>query len=136
MKENISDVNLADNFALRASLFSNKSLSKHLPCKNIKLSVFLNDFFFKKKKHFVMEVCRQNFIPAISSACSALTMWTPPWRPLVNFPRPLPPARIWLFTTNWTKRNQRQMFTCQLMNIQVQKCSRLQTLQLTWRKKY
>ena len=41
--------------------------------------------------------------PSICSASlgasSTLQMWTPPCKPLLNLPSPLPPAKIWLFTT-------------------------------------
>ena len=38
---------------------------------------------------------------ATSGASLASQTWTPPWNPLVNFPRPRPPARIWDLTTTW-----------------------------------
>lgn len=43
-------------------------------------------------------------IPAIWSASSALTICTPPLSPFLNVPNPLPPASIWLLTTNCQKR--------------------------------
>ena len=46
------------------------------------------------------------YTPTCPSICSAslgasstLQMWTPPCKPLLNLPSPLPPAKIWLFTT-------------------------------------
>ncbi len=40
--------------------------------------------------------------PAMSSTSSRLTICTPPFRPFLKVPKPLPPANIWLFTTSCT----------------------------------